>query len=470
MQKVACVLVFTAFSLSALGDSDVLQVTRANPPAGLPAQCEGFDAFVAVCAKPEVRWARRYVHSEDLGTSYPVNFLRVDRSEYIWSDGDLRWVIRGLDDRKNLSRSENKGYNFGAYAFVHEGSLHQVGGYGFWRNHADWITFMPLLGEWEINRVDGPAPVEQPFHACWQEGNSIHWLGLDAQVNAEGRETEWRTLDLDSKQWTVRGMLDLPMGQGWRTAFETEHYLILLDGSNGYALLRKSDGFVAIFSADQWAVDLWRASSAKGTMFNSGDVLGWTSPDGDVFTWDFAARAGGTVFLDYFMPVEPVDEAGMGLPAWAVFPVIGGAFAVLGWWLGRRKSVPVAANGLEKTEPSADALAVEHWSPALKSLLLQPERELLTAELDALLGILDAQSPDTLRARRARAIQSVNAEFELLFGYALIQRERGSSDRRKVIYRLAAPPSMVRKLLREKKQGNGTVTAPQPAAPASPIR
>jgi hypothetical protein len=43
----------------------------------------------------------------------------------------------------------------------------------------------------------------------------------------------------------------------------------------------------------------------------------------------------------------------------------------------------------------------------------------------------------------------VNAEFELLFGYTLIQREREHADRRKVVYRLAAPPSMVRKLLRD---------------------
>jgi len=199
-------------------------------------------------------------------------------------------------------------------------------------------------------------------------------------------------------------------------------------------------------------------------MFNTGDVLGWTSPDGDVFTWDFASRASESVFLNYFVPVDSAPGRTVPHFPWIVIPLLVGAGAVLGgWWVRRdrkRAAVPESTAAFESDE------GVAHWSPALRALLLHPERELLTAELDELLGISDAQSPETLRARRARIISAVNAEFELLFGYTLIQRDRGNADRRKVIYRLASPPSMVRKLLRDKPVSAQKVSESPPAEPA----
>jgi len=46
-------------------------------------------------------------------------------------------------------------------------------------------------------------------------------------------------------------------------------------------------------------------------------------------------------------------------------------------------------------------------------------------------------------------IQTVNTEFNLLFGYDLIRRKREAKDRRKVIYHLSAmPPNLVKLLQR----------------------
>ena len=431
----------------AFGEEGFAPSKSAYPP-GLQAACPGYAAFVELCQDPDMRWATTRVVYPGLEMSLPLNFMRSQGEEVLWADGDLRWLRRGLVDSTNYSRSENRGYNYGAFPFVHDGAFHLVGGYGFWRSHADWITFMPELGEWEINRVGGDIPVDQASRACWNSGDTLHWLGLDA-VSSEGeRTTEWRTLDLASKQWSIRGTLKLPAGLGWRMVFDLEQYVVLLDGSNGFAVLRKSDGLISIESADQWAVEIWKAVHSPGILSCSGDMLVWQTPEGDVWRWDFEERSESTVFMDYFIPALP--EAGEGnWPVWPWYAVVGlSGVAVGGMWYRKRQS----AAPRDSEQPAAIARPispVDHWSPAMRALLLHPERELLTSELDELLGIADASSPETLRARRARTVQAVNAEFELLFGYTLIQRERENVDRRKVVYRIAAPPSMVRKLLKE---------------------
>jgi hypothetical protein len=424
-----------------------MTISKASYPPGMQAQAPGYSAFIEQCQDPEVRWARTRVDYQGIVTGLPLNFLRSEGVEYVWADGDLRWLSTEMEVPVNLSRSENRGYNYGAFPIIHKGAFHLIGGYGFWRNHADWITFMPALGEWEINRVGGEVPEDQAVHACWKTGDTLHWLGLDALSEGELRTTQWRVLDLASKQWSVRGILDFPEGQGWRTVFELEHFIVLLDGSNGFALLRKSDGHVAIESANQWAVELWEVLHKPGVFSNAGDVLQWTTPEGELWTWNFGEHADSEVFLDYFIP-SASEEPKSQYPEWLVFPLIaaaGGGMAIL--WL-RRKPRRIEPE-VERAVLASRESPVEHWSPALRALLQHPNRELVTSELDELLGISDASSPETLRARRARTIQAVNAEFELLFGYTLIQRDREQVDRRKVIYRLAAAPSMVRKMLKD---------------------
>jgi hypothetical protein len=447
--RLLCVVALGVCGIGWAGADTGFAPSKAAYPPGLQVTCPGYEPFLALCRNPEVRWANTRVHHANIEGSLPLNFIRSEGKEFVWADGDLRWVLTGLDDSTNRATSENRGYNYGAFPLVHNGAFHLIGGYGFWRNHADWITFMPELGEWEINRVGGGAPDDQSAHACWSTGDTLHWLGLDALSAGEERTTQWRVLDLASKQWSVRGMLELPAGQGWRTVFNLEHFVVLLDGSNGFALVRKSDGWVAIESANQWAVELWEAYHSPGMLSCMGNVLVRTTPEGEVWSWNFEERAESSVFLDYFVPGAPVDS-GSRLPVWPVFPLVGVAGAALGvWWARRARPRVASVEPMHSSSPSPSASPVEHWSPALRALLQHPERELLTSELDDLLGIADVSTPETLRARRARTIQAVNAEFELLFGYTLIQREREHADRRKVVYRLAAPPSMVRKLLRD---------------------
>jgi hypothetical protein len=91
--------------------------------------------------------------------------------------------------------------------------------------------------------------------------------------------------------------------------------------------------------------------------------------------------------------------------------------------------------------------SIAHWSPVLRLILLQEKRFFTTAELDALLGIDDIASPETLRARRSRIIQTVNGEFNLLYGMDLILREREKEDRRKSLYRIAFLPPALQKYL-----------------------
>jgi len=180
-------------------------------------------------------------------------------------------------------------------------------------------------------------------------------------------------------------------------------------------------------------------------------------------------------FLPQWVALQGSSGAG-----WLLFALSGVAWIGLLWRLRRRQptrmsqpaeqTIPLpAGEGLgggsspKPEEDGADEAAVlerlaavaegvewasiAHWSPALRLVLLQEQRVFSTAELDAMLGIEDIASPETLRARRSRIIQMVNAEFNLLYGMDLILRDRDREDRRKSVYRLAHLPPTLQKFL-----------------------
>jgi hypothetical protein len=212
---------------------------------------------------------------------------------------------------------------------------------------------------------------------------------------------------------------------------------------------------------------------AEGWIWNEGNAL-YRGNDSSVVHFDLGALAAGMTFQD----ISPVGF----WRQWSLTPSFLGAGWLLflvtcvawswqhGWsrWSRRLERVSLVGGmpGVSSPPAGADAeeeeavrirlaavaegvewASIAHWSPALRLVLLQEQRMFTTSELDAMLGIEDIASPETLRARRSRIIQMVNAEFNLLYGMDLILRDRDMEDRRKSVYRLAHLPPTLQKFL-----------------------
>ena len=200
-----------------------------------------------------------------------------------------------------------------------------------------------------------------------------------------------------------------------------------------------------------------QAASAAFVRISDGNVLEFGDDEHRLNRYDYGEKVRFADFseLSESSAVVKVDDPAaqsMGLP-WGLLILSWMAFG--GWVWHQRRGRPVklptgTAPEARPLVPSASVAAIAHWSDPLRLLVLSTQRSYTAAELDALWNIQYIESPETLRAKRSRIIQGVNTEFNLLYGYDLVRRKRDESDRRKVLYHVAAlPPNLAKSLQRD---------------------
>lgn len=83
-------------------------------------------------------------------------------------------------------------------------------------------------------------------------------------------------------------------------------------------------------------------------------------------------------------------------------------------------------------------------SDGFQKLVEMAPHALSTMEFDEIIQNDENLSPESQRSKRAKAIRLINAESQLVFGFALIERTRDPIDRRKVLYKLRSIPERIR--------------------------
>ena len=314
----------------------------------------------------------------------------------------------------------------------------------------------------------------------WMMGERIFWL--ERAIGAEGgtghahlRSAEHKALDDIQELGVWKGGLPSDPHAFW----DLEDYVVWAGVGEDLVWLSKADLSTATASAKTWREELLLMGRESGWIWNQGNTL-YRGNDSAAIMLELGGMANDLTFA-------PLHQSGwmtsreVHIPwmygGWGLFTC---ALMVWGWreWQWRSRSTSQVESGPSRAEggigwssPEQERLherletlvdgnglsSIAHWSPALRMILLQEKRFFTTAELDALLGIDDIASPETLRARRSRMIQNVNGEFNLLYGMDLIVREREKEDRRKSLYRIAHLPPALQKYLKR----NGFRGGPQ---------
>lgn len=323
--------------------------------------------------------------------------------------------------------------------------------------------------EWSIRARSGWEMVYG-----WMHGDRVFWMERSFSSQGGVGHTSIRSARRDHLEEVMEnGRWDGPLPARSSGFWELEDYIVWADAGEGLVSLSKDGTQMAAVATEGLREELVRMHHAEGWIWNEGNAL-YRGNDSSVVHFDLGALAAGMTFQD----ISPVGF----WRQWSLTPSFLGAGWLLflvtcvawswqhGWsrWSRRLERVSLVGGmpGVSSPPAGADAeeeeavrirlaavaegvewASIAHWSPALRLVLLQEQRMFTTSELDAMLGIEDIASPETLRARRSRIIQMVNAEFNLLYGMDLILRDRDREDRRKSVYRLAHLPPTLQKFL-----------------------
>lgn len=398
--------------------------------------------------------------------------------------GDLRIVLD--QDGRNISRSHNIGFNHACFTFVQEGDLHQLGGMGYWREHADLIEFHERTGEWEkIPLMDGPRTLggSNAFHSS--DADKVIVIDAQGGMRMEGtliHRDIW-SLDLRNREWKHEGTINPALAPvfswGYGPARVDMRDYVLMGHNHQTAIIRKSDLKVVVVD-DKHSKDF--PVSADGTAPSAAviagthgfRVMGWQDGTWVETTAEVDVKAmfdSGSGMMELVQPGTagkvarpeslsnpdsgrtPIGPTGTEL----FWPVALSLLAfLLGRWFGAirssKKQAPMEdaespqglnghPNGTTEEGSGAEVGKVERLSRLAKGLHSLGESELDTVELNRMLGLDELASDESVRAKRAQLIRDVNREYRLFFDCDLVVRRKDPTDKRRTRY-LITPHSV----------------------------
>ncbi|MDA0728634.1 MAG: hypothetical protein O3B70_05430 [Bacteroidetes bacterium] len=367
---------------------------------------------------------------------------------YVVVNGDMRWVAHSSSGLSNLSQSLVQGYNGGAKHFCHDGKLHALGGYGLWRRHFDLLRFEGGAEAWQLIAVVGDHPEDRMIDqsvAFVNSGGKVMILD-DVYRGVKNRYATSnyaiRTLDLQSRTWSVNGLVDSRLGElngctglgAGMAMHNAAGELIWFDFEAMVAFLLPKKGKVV---EDFWS---WHDEPGRMTFRMDSGATHWF--EGDMLPlnlpWDLLNDVVPIPIADVEAwkaeakeqrPSTSIQNEREGFPVLGLFVafVIGGGlmatlFFVL-FWRHNRKTI------LARTDEASVRLSELTLTVQESDL-----RQLETEELDALLGIDHLQTPETLRSQRARMVSRINTEYQVLYGQDLVVRGQSPEDRRRSVY------------------------------------
>lgn len=370
----------------------------------------------------------------------------------IWYAGDLGFVSFGTDSLHNLSKSPNRGWNFNAFPYFHKGQFHLVGGYGFWRGHADDIVFLEARGEWErVGHSEGLPTLENPAQhwSFRMKSGEIGRLDWDVTAEYPDRKGVIWTAPAGGGAWTPSWEIPALTGAASiiRTYDLADHLLLGMHNGGVVVVEKASMRCKVVLHSAEWMKFREHQRDVDCTVHFTDRVEFWEGTT-LVATLDVDALLGQIPNAPWQPFATPNDPAAWSAPADPASP----------WspWLVAAVSIPVFFAGLtlgrrarRKRKTGFETLEMDladlELSPAMAALLDFPKQTITIAEFDALITGAREEGPEAIRSRRARLFKELNDEAVALFGYALLDRQRDPEDSRSFVYVVRPLPRWVRR-------------------------
>ncbi|MDA0939374.1 MAG: hypothetical protein O2990_00075 [Bacteroidetes bacterium] len=412
---------------------------------------EDFIQFAQACTR-DSSWVEARVLLDINGASKEVIAARdADSGKiYFHSNGDMRWVVEGGMLDSNLSVSLVEGYNGGSESLVWQDQLHSLGGYGLWRKHFDLLRFEGGKQAWQLLGVVGDKPQDRDVDRSIAHARGGSYFVLEEMMEQGvygNSEYILRELDVASREWSVKGIVDprlgslnggFGMGDHWVLRnYAGELIVVTLDDMVAYVFpnrLKELNSFLS-----------WNPKPGRRTFVQPDSA--WHVYNGlrKSFVLPQIGPGFGSQFnvVDASQPIRPkaanssfdARESNQGggqsmqpRATWLPWSLV----AVLSLFLLRLLTKRRQKD--DEVSQSQDESVASRISPMTEKLMKEGGKQLETEELDELLGISHLSSPETLRSQRARSINRINTEYRILHGADLIVRRQSQEDRRRSVY------------------------------------
>lgn len=351
----------------------------------------------------------------------------------------------------------NHGYTCGAWPFFYQDQLHFLGGYGFWNNHTDLLSFDPTEGTWSLRTPNNqPTSYNTELIGIGKE-SAFLFLGIhhDPRLNINNvYEDEGFYLDLASMEWSrlcFEGLLSYSPGKAKfliqrGIGIDTENFFVFnaFDSRNngmGMVLFDKRNMEFRFFRRDSpfdfFNYAAWITVKENRIQFvdnfNSIQELNidefWQKAEyigkaqieplnlSNSFNWTKTAIISLTIIVAFLL---------LSYIFLRFFPKLSLPF--INYFL--KSSELKGSNSLE-IETTDEVTKIFHELDSLKGKLLD------TDELDQVLKIDGIKSMDYRKVRRSRLILALNELAKEKNGFPLIKRKRNNKDKRFLQYQIS---------------------------------
>ena len=327
---------------------------------------------------------------------------------YRWTSG--RW--------ENLYRGFEHGYNFRSSKFAFDGQLYSQGGYGYWRQHGNLISFDFVTGLWEIIPLHGTEPPGQGVNLILDsflyilqpsiEFDGAPWLnrqpGKTPRIHLTRREVEHIHFPINKLE-----------DNSANTLVELDNYYLILDKpvylvvkQSGKSYWLDQSHFKSLFTAKFSANTSYYSTGNSVVVFDRDlNTISGTDLDQQPLVWK-------AIRNDTWLPVYNWLLLGLSL------------LLIFGVWLFRN----TRAKARRKMETG-------YYHPLIQALLARSGQTLTVEEIDELLQLREIIGLENLRYRRSAAINEINLEMKSRTGKQLIVRAPDPEDKRRFLYRIS---------------------------------
>ncbi len=339
--------------------------------------------------------------------------FKIKDAYYLCPDGTFEVYRFDGNSLINISQSRHFGYNHASYKFVYKGVIYSLGGYGYWRSHADLIAFDMKNGKWDMVPVKGEKPPGITAASTFVTGNSIITFNayrLDQSVqDLRTKLDDVFKLDMKHKRWKANGELNVSIADINPVYMEGESFTF--NPITPQTILDKQSGLVKIdnttmldISGNTLTQMFYHIKGDSVTIYNDQDIY---------------------LDLDLKQLFDETDVLALNLIRSNNkygYLAIGGSTLLL----------ILIFTAFYRRTYQKDPANKEH--NLIKKLLDSGQQSFSLEGIDKLFELEDIMSNETRRYKRATLINQVNDSYKQIYGNELITRIKDPDDKRRFIY------------------------------------
>ena len=394
----------------------------------------------------------KYIMSYD---NLPVHFdytllekLPIDFATMVWryqimnkgdsilalEDGTFNVYLLEGNQWKNLYLGRYSGYNSYSNAFIKDGNLYSIGGYGYWECHSKLIWFDFNVGGWEIvTTYNTPKDLEPLLVAFTDDGIQLLFGEYNDQLsNTTSLSSDIYTLDYSTWEYSRKQYSFTPPDgilSPFKSSINTNEYCITSIKINTYpaSLIYKKKNRELRLIQNSDPFDLFY----NQLIYTNGDTILKYDPISKVFK--------GYDILTAWEKGEPVKYNRKILNKGLRMTIIlAGLLSIIIFVLYRKRIFFMFKNSRIFSRESDLDDSHPLFSPRLQRalhLLEDAPDEIDSNDLDEIFGISDLPH-DLRRVKRSQMLNKLNDEHLKTTGKIMIDRIRQEDDRRYIKYRI----------------------------------